>query len=472
MSEQPLATTAVIGQGEALRTRIFSLIRRTSGIIVGLLLALFVALGLVYSSFPARYIVPATAIFLFMILLSEWLSRQKRQALATRVYVAALIAVLFFLVFFGEGVTGPMILPLLLVPAAAQLIGERHGTRWVIVIGVIYIVMMILDVQGVLKPRTMGETAKYWSYGLFFPVTLAAAALIVSVFIGESQRALATAQQHGQELAEATRQAQQAVQTAQQAAQTAQQLREHEARIARQLRQTVQEYAAFLERVTAGDYAAKLNLDETMAGEEGSKDLVTLGRQLTATVKSLVEALQGLETIQRRYVREAWTSFTASSTAHRGVQYRDAAVKLADDAWLAPMAQAVQTKNLTTRESELALPLMLRGQVIGAIGARWKEGKVWSQDDLALIEATTDQLAQTIEGLRLLDETQRRAAQEQLTGAITARMRESLDMERVLKTAADELFQALELDHIAIRLAPEETVSDEPPKGDEHVHLA
>jgi hypothetical protein len=273
------------------------------------------------------------------------------------------------------------------------------------------------------------------------------------------EQALSTAQQRERELAEATRQARQAAQTAQQAAQTAQQLREHEEKIARQLRQTVQEYAVFLERVTAGDYTAKLNLDDSVAGEEESKELVALGHQLTAAVKSLVEALQSLETIQRRYVRETWTSFTTSSTAHRGVQCRDAAVKLADDAWLAPMAQAVQTKSLTTSESELALPLTLRGQVIGAMGARWKEGKVWSQDDLALIEAVSDQLAQTIEGLRLLDETQRRAAQEQLTGAIAARMRETLDVETVLKTAVQGIRQSLGLPEVVIHLAlPRETV--------------
>ena len=279
------------------------------------------------------------------------------------------------------------------------------------------------------------------------------------------EQALSMAQQRERELAEATRQAQQA-------AQTAQQLREHEEKIVRQSRQTVQEYAAFLERVRAGDHTAKLNLDESMAGEEESKELVVLGHQLTATVKSLVEALQSLEAIQRRYVREAWTSFTADRAAHRGIQYRDAAVKLVDDAWLAPMTQAVQTKSSITSASELALPLTLRGQVIGAMGARWKEGKAWSQDDLNLIETVTDQLVQTIEGLRLLDETQRRAAQERLTSAITARMRESLDMKRVLETAADELLQALSLDHIAIRLAPEEAASDRPPKEDKHDFLA
>jgi len=276
------------------------------------------------------------------------------------------------------------------------------------------------------------------------------------------EQALSTAQQRERELAEVTRQAQQA-------AQTAQQLREHEASIARQSRQTVQEYATFLERVTAGDYTAELHLDKTMAGAEESKELVALGHQLTAAVKSLVEALQSLETIQRRYVREAWTSFT-TSTAHRGVQCRDAAVKLADDAWLAPMAQAVQAKSLTTRESELALPLTLHGQVIGAMGARWKEGKAWSEDDLALIEATTDQLAQTIEGLRLLDETQRRATQERLVGEITARMRETLDIETVLKTATDQMRRALDLSEVEVRLGTGAVPEQSPAQQGQALH--
>jgi hypothetical protein len=274
------------------------------------------------------------------------------------------------------------------------------------------------------------------------------------------EQALATAQQRERELAEATRQAQQA-------AQTAQQLREHEARTAQQVRQTVQEYAAFLERVTAGDYTAKLNLDQVLAGGE-SKELVALGRRLTTAVKSLVEALQSVEAIQQRYVREAWTGFTTGSAACRGVQCRDATVRLADDTSLAPMAQAVRTKSLTTSESELALPLMLHGQVIGALGARRKEGQAWSQDDLALIEATADQLAQTIEGLRLLDETQRRAARERVTREIADKMRRAVDMDALMKIAIWETSAALGTSGAFVQLA---TPPDSTSNNGEHLGL-
>jgi GAF domain-containing protein len=142
-----------------------------------------------------------------------------------------------------------------------------------------------------------------------------------------------------------------------------------------------------------------------------------------------------------------------------------------EEAWLMLMERAVQDKDMTVGEHELALPITLRGQIIGAIGARRpstsrqardsagsgarEELTGWSDEDVALAQAITDQLAQTIESLRLLDETQRRAARERLIGEVTSRMRETLDLEAVLKTAVQEVRQALGLPEVVVRLAPQ-----------------
>ena len=67
-------------------------------------------------------------------------------------------------------------------------------------------------------------------------------------------------------------------------------------------------------------------------------------------------------------------------------------------------------------------------------------------------------------GLRQFEGKQRRAAREQILAQVTARMRESLDMETVLRTAVAEMRQALELEGVIVQLArPEETapVADE-----------
>jgi GAF domain-containing protein len=101
--------------------------------------------------------------------------------------------------------------------------------------------------------------------------------------------------------------------------------------------------------------------------------------------------------------------------------------------------------------SALVAPIMLRGQPIGALGFRG-EVRQWSDDDIALAEAIAEQLALAADNLRLLDETQRRAARERLTGEVTARMRETLDVDTVLQTAAREMREALGLEEVEVRM--------------------
>jgi GAF domain-containing protein len=72
-----------------------------------------------------------------------------------------------------------------------------------------------------------------------------------------------------------------------------------------------------------------------------------------------------------------------------------------------------------------------------------------------LIEAVSRQLALTLENARLLEEAQHRAAREQLTSEVTARMRETLDIESVLQTAAQELHKALGQVETEVWIKPE-----------------
>jgi GAF domain-containing protein len=103
----------------------------------------------------------------------------------------------------------------------------------------------------------------------------------------------------------------------------------------------------------------------------------------------------------------------------------------------------------------LAIPIKVRGEVVGVLDThRPAEEGTWSAQEVALLEAIADQLGTALESARLYQDTQRRAAQERLIGEVTARMRETLDIEAVVKTAADEIYKALELDEVVVRLAP------------------
>jgi GAF domain len=101
------------------------------------------------------------------------------------------------------------------------------------------------------------------------------------------------------------------------------------------------------------------------------------------------------------------------------------------------------------------LPITLRGEVIGAMAARRDQAAGWSGEEVALAETIAGQLAQTIEGLRLLDETQRRAARERTIQEISDRMQRSADMAALMQIAVEELNRRLGGSRAYVRLGTE-----------------
>jgi GAF domain-containing protein len=474
-----------LSQEEARRTQMFRVFALVAGSGATVVLVLSFVIKLLVPQFPFQYIASVVVAFMLTSLLSFWLSRQGHLSLAIGVFIGSITVGLLATSYFVNGASGPFVVALISVPVIAGLLAGRQAVRWIALsAGGLYVTMIVLEALGVLRPWEMSGLTLRAVHGGMFLLTLGITAFYVETFVDLSERALSTAQQRGRELAEASRQAQQAAQAEREA-------REGEERAAWQLRRAMQEYTAFLERVAAGDYSAMLTLDEAEQGGEMSRELRTLGDHLNSTVETLVTALSGMQILQQRYLRDAWEGFAQTSAAHRGFRYhapstgprdpstpryalrqaqdearddagsgRGAVVEPDDEAWLAPMEEAVQDKDMTISARELALPITLRGQIIGAIGARRDEQTGWSDEDVALVTAITDQLAQTIESLRLLDETQRRAARERLTGEVTARMRETLDVDTVLQTAVREIGHALGLAALDVRLGTETELTD------------
>lgn len=159
--------------------------------------------------------------------------------------------------------------------------------------------------------------------------------------------------------------------------------------------------------------------------------------------------------------REAWRELLRAESEF-SERYDPRRVLPAGTAWTAEMQWAAQSGENTIRQDEsstsLAIPLKLHGQVVGVLNAHKATGASgWSRDETALLETLSEQLGLALESARLYQETQRRAAREQLAGAVTTRLRQSLDVQEVLRTAADEIRQALALPEVTIRLNPPET---------------
>jgi GAF domain-containing protein len=116
------------------------------------------------------------------------------------------------------------------------------------------------------------------------------------------------------------------------------------------------------------------------------------------------------------------------------------------------MAGRVSVEEDGDRPSAI-VPIPIRDQVVGVLNFRKaSEGETWSQEELALLQTMAGQLGQALESARLYEDTQRRAVRERLVGEVTARMRETLDMDAVLQTAVQQMRQALGLHDVTIRL--------------------
>jgi len=94
--------------------------------------------------------------------------------------------------------------------------------------------------------------------------------------------------------------------------------------------------------------------------------------------------------------------------------------------------------------ASLAMPVEVRGQVIGAVGGRKpQEAGEWTAEEIELMQTLTDRLGVALESARLYQDTQRRAAREQLTREITNELHRATSAEGIVQTAVDALFEVL-----------------------------
>jgi GAF domain-containing protein len=179
-------------------------------------------------------------------------------------------------------------------------------------------------------------------------------------------------------------------------------------------------------------------------------------------------ALKEVQAAQRHYLEQAWKEFLTTSPltdveyVQPGIESRDDG--LLQDARVAAMLheRAVATDSAPPADSGgegaspqtvLAVPLKLRGQVIGTLSLHEvRRRRQWTSQDIVLAETIAEQVALTIENLRLMEEAQRRAARERLVGEIAARMRETLDVDTVLQTAIRSMGETLDIAEVEVRM--------------------
>ncbi len=105
-------------------------------------------------------------------------------------------------------------------------------------------------------------------------------------------------------------------------------------------------------------------------------------------------------------------------------------------------------------QGAVAVPVQVRGgHQIGVVHAiKPREAGAWNSEELELLRALVDQLGVALDGAQLYQESQERAERERLVAGIAARMRESLDVDTVLRTAVREIGELMGFAEVEVRM--------------------
>jgi two-component system cell cycle sensor histidine kinase/response regulator CckA len=96
----------------------------------------------------------------------------------------------------------------------------------------------------------------------------------------------------------------------------------------------------------------------------------------------------------------------------------------------------------------LAVPLLVQGRVLGALGVRDSLGRVFDAEDVRIAQAFADQAAIAIENARLYGETQERLVQSETLLAVSQQVAETLDVSEMMRCVAKEAGRALGADAV------------------------
>jgi GAF domain-containing protein/HAMP domain-containing protein len=189
--------------------------------------------------------------------------------------------------------------------------------------------------------------------------------------------------------------------------------------------------------------------------EEDVEALSTLADQVSLAIQNarlydqMQRSLAEAEVISRQYFSETRKQISQEQTI-AGFRYTTGgAIPLTQ-------TEATETADNIERKS-VSVPINIRGQAVGKLSVLVPRQERIKSDQMELIQAVADRVAIFAENARLFDQTTRRAERERLVSDITTKIRGTNDPQEMIKTAIEELQQALNISRIDIipqRIAP------------------
>ena len=163
--------------------------------------------------------------------------------------------------------------------------------------------------------------------------------------------------------------------------------------------------------------------------------------------------LREVDRLNRTLTKQSWGRYVAQATVDGATMSHDRVVLQAD--WSNAMRTASDKQETYIESSDetqlVAVPILLRGQVIGAIEVEIDTSA--NASDLGeMIQAISQRLANSLESARLFEETQEATLQEQEINEIVSHYEIAETIDELLQITLEKLQQSLSAEKGTIRL--------------------
>jgi GAF domain-containing protein len=204
--------------------------------------------------------------------------------------------------------------------------------------------------------------------------------------------------------------------------------------------------------------------------EEDIRALSILADQIAIAIENArlfgetKKALSESKALFEQYTQQEWTSF-ARQAKTLGFLFDGKHIVPLDNYSKRELVKAVAQTGAIAQEKAsgtVAIPIKLRGQMIGVLDVRAKHGqRSWKADEIAMLEAAAERAALALENARLIESAQRRAARERAIGDISTRIGAVRNLESILQTAVEELGRKIGgAAEVTLEIDPDDTQSN------------
>ena len=176
-------------------------------------------------------------------------------------------------------------------------------------------------------------------------------------------------------------------------------------------------------------------------------DQLAIAIQNARSLEQARTAAAKAESTSRQLIGQAWTAIKRFTPV---VGYRF------DGTEAKPLTQYLNGEQVEGQHEAFSVPVQLRGEPIGKLRIKAPDdGHHWTDDEIAIIRATAERVALAAENARLVAESQKNAAKEQVISEISSKIGASINLDNILQTTLREMGRILPGAEISIQVENE-----------------